>query len=87
LLLDSYSAPGTNEVKGPATMLGVTLHSIPPGLIDKVQPLDRTVFGVLKAQAKPLSALDSIQIFTGCSILTRTLVTYSSYHKSKYSIL
>jgi hypothetical protein len=30
------------------------LHSIPPGLTDEFQPLDRAVFGVLKAQAKRL---------------------------------
>jgi hypothetical protein len=38
--------------KATAARVGVTSHYVPPGLTDEFQPLDRTVFGVLKAQAK-----------------------------------
>jgi hypothetical protein len=54
LLLDSYSAHRTIPVKATAISLGITLHFIPPGLTDELQPLDRTLFGVLKSQAKRL---------------------------------
>jgi hypothetical protein len=54
LLLDSYSAHRTDDVKATVARLGTTLHYIPPGLKDEFQPLDRAVFGVLKAQAKRL---------------------------------
>jgi hypothetical protein len=54
LLLDCYSAHRTDAVKEAAVRLGITLRFVPPGLTDKFQPLDRAVFGVLKAQAKRL---------------------------------
>jgi hypothetical protein len=52
LLPDSYSAHRTNKVKRIAARIGVTLHHIPPGPTDGFEPLDRNVFGVLKAQGK-----------------------------------
>jgi hypothetical protein len=54
LLLDSYAAHRTNAVKKTATALDITLHYIPPGLTDELQPLDRSVFGALKSRAKHL---------------------------------
>jgi phosphate starvation-inducible protein PhoH len=41
-------------VKQAAVKLGITLHFIPPDLTDEFQPLNRTVFGVLKVLARPL---------------------------------
>jgi hypothetical protein len=52
LLLDCYSAHGSEPVKQAAAKLGISLHFIPPGLTDEFQPFDRVVFAVLKAQAK-----------------------------------
>jgi transposase-like protein len=54
LLLDSYSAHRTQNIKDTAARLGINLHFIPPGMTDQFQPLDRKVFGVLKASAKSL---------------------------------
>jgi hypothetical protein len=54
LLLDCYSAHRIDAVKEAAARLGITLHFIPPGLTDEYQPLDRAVFGVVKAQLKCL---------------------------------
>jgi hypothetical protein len=34
--------------------MGIVLQFIPPGLTDEFQPLDRLVFGALKATAKHL---------------------------------
>jgi hypothetical protein len=54
LLLDSYSAHRTREVRATATGRGITLHFIPPGLTDEFQSRDRVLFGVLKSYAKRL---------------------------------
>jgi hypothetical protein len=54
LLLDLYSTHRTNHIKQLAVQLGITLHFIPPGMTDQFQPLDRKVFGELKAIARRL---------------------------------
>ena len=54
LILDSYSAHRTQRIINYAAMKNISLHFIPPGLTDKWQPLDRRVFGVLKAYARRL---------------------------------
>jgi hypothetical protein len=41
-------------VKDTAARLNIKLYFIPPGMTDAFQPLDRKVFGVLKAYAKRL---------------------------------
>jgi hypothetical protein len=55
LLLDSYFTHRTNEAKATAATLRAILHYIPPSLTDEFGLLDRTVFGVLKAEARRLS--------------------------------
>jgi hypothetical protein len=50
-MLDSYAAHRT-EI--PAAELGIGLHFIPPGLTDELQPLDISVFVVIKADARKL---------------------------------
>jgi hypothetical protein len=52
LLLDTYAAHGSAAVKDTAEQLGIDLVFIPPGCTDRLQPLDRRVFGVLKAFAR-----------------------------------
>ncbi|KAH0795009.1 DDE superfamily endonuclease containing protein [Histomonas meleagridis] len=54
LLLDSYKVHRCQQIQILAASLKITLHFIPPGLTDQLQPLDRRVFGCLKATAKHL---------------------------------
>jgi hypothetical protein len=54
LILDSYSAHRSAGVRAVAQLWVITLVFIPPGCTDKLQPLDRRVFGVLKAHARHL---------------------------------
>jgi hypothetical protein len=54
LILDCYTAHRTEVIKRQAADQGITLHFVPPGLTDEFQPLDRKVFGVLKANARAL---------------------------------
>jgi hypothetical protein len=57
----------TQDVKDLAASLNIELIYIPPGMTDMCQPLDRTIFGVLKAKAKKLfreqfAAMDKVQV-------------------------
>jgi hypothetical protein len=45
LLLDSYSAHRTMDVKAFAVQLRITLHYIPAGEADQIQPLELLIFG------------------------------------------
>jgi hypothetical protein len=54
LLLDCYSAHRCNLVRAAAQQWGIELVFIPPGCTNLLQPLDRHVFGVLKAHARKL---------------------------------
>ena len=51
LIIDTYAAHRSGKVKAKALELGIELIFIPPGSTDELQPLDRKVFGVLKAYA------------------------------------
>jgi hypothetical protein len=52
LIMDIYRAHTADAVKDLADRLGIVLHSIPAGCTDLYQPLDRRVFGCLKATAR-----------------------------------
>ena len=52
LVLDLYAAHKMKEVKDMAKEMNIELHFIPPGMTDEYQPLDRRVFGCLKASGK-----------------------------------
>jgi hypothetical protein len=54
LILDSYSAHRSANVRAVAQLWEITLVFVPPGCTDKLQPLDRRVFGVLKSHARHL---------------------------------
>ena len=54
LLLDAYSVHRTDEVKKLADSMNIELIFIPPGQTERFQPLDRAVFGVLKAYLRKL---------------------------------
>jgi hypothetical protein len=52
LLLDTYAAHRCQVVRDVAELWGIDLVFIPPGCTDLLQPLDRRVFGVMKAFAR-----------------------------------
>ena len=52
LILDVYAVHRNEEIKEYAKNLGIEMYFIPAGLTDKFQPLDRRVFGCLKATAR-----------------------------------
>lgn len=52
LILDSFSVHTTQESKQMAEALKIKLMFLPPGMTDKFQPLDREIFGCLKAYTK-----------------------------------
>ena len=52
LIIDVYSCHRTELAKQMAASLNITLHYIPVGCTDEYQPLDRRVFGCLKATGK-----------------------------------
>jgi hypothetical protein len=54
VLLDASGAHRSPITKAAAERLGIRLVFIPPGSTDALQPLDRFVFGVLKAHARQL---------------------------------
>lgn len=54
LILDTYSAHRAQVVREVAHLWEIQLVFIPPGCTDTLQPLDRRVFGVLKAYARQL---------------------------------
>jgi hypothetical protein len=54
LLLDTYSAHRCEVTRTIAELWKIDLLFIPPGCTNLVQPLDRRVFGVLKAHARQL---------------------------------
>ena len=54
MLLDLHSSHRGQEIFNLAAELNITLHFIPAGQTDKYQPLDRTIFGPLKATARHL---------------------------------
>jgi hypothetical protein len=49
LILDCYSVHRSEEITRYAERLAIRLWFIPPGHTDELQPLDRTVFGSMKA--------------------------------------
>jgi hypothetical protein len=54
VLLDTFAAHRAMITKAVAEEWGIDLISIPPGCIDALQPLNRRVFGILKAYALQL---------------------------------
>jgi hypothetical protein len=52
IVLDTYSAHRAEIVKNAARGLGFKLKFIPPGCTDRLQPLDRRVFGVMKSYGR-----------------------------------
>jgi hypothetical protein len=61
LICDLYAAHRTPQVRKCAADLGITLHFIPASLTDELQPLDRRVFGCLKAKAKAIFHLRTME--------------------------
>ena len=54
LVLDCYKTHKSEVTRNLANFLKISLHFIPPGMTDEFQPLDRKIFGIVKAYAKNL---------------------------------
>ena len=54
LLFDLHLSHSSTEILNLAAELNITLHYIPAGQTDNYQPLDRGIFGPLKATARHL---------------------------------
>jgi hypothetical protein len=54
LILDCYSVHPGQQIRDFAIELGISLLFIPPGMTASLQPLDRAVFGAMKATARRL---------------------------------
>ena len=54
LILDCYKTHKSEVTRDLAKILNISLHFIPPGMTDAFQPLDRKIFGIVKAHAKRL---------------------------------
>ena len=52
LVLDCYKTHKSELTRNLAKNLNISLHFIPPGMTDEFQPLDRKIFGIVKAHAK-----------------------------------
>ena len=54
LILDLHASHRHQSSVNLAKELGITLHFVPPGCTDRLQPCDRRIFGVLKSTARAL---------------------------------
>ena len=54
LILDCYSVHRADAIKEKAKELNIELIFIPPGMTDRIQPLDLRIFGPLKSISKRL---------------------------------
>ena len=52
LIIDSFPVHSTTESTKMANALNIKMLFLPPGMTDRFQPLDRTIFGCLKAYTK-----------------------------------
>jgi hypothetical protein len=59
LILDCYSVHRQDAMRQQAQDLGINLLFIPPGLTDELQPLDRFIFGAMKATRRRLYRMHS----------------------------
>jgi hypothetical protein len=57
LMLDCYSVDGERKIRALAQELGIVLMVVRPVMTDRLQPLDRTVFGTRKASARRMYRL------------------------------
>jgi hypothetical protein len=72
VILDAYAAHRSPEVREIAGVWEIQLVFIPPGCTDKLQPLDRRVFGVLKSYARRLWRKQYRE--SGCAKTTRSMM-------------
>jgi hypothetical protein len=54
VIIDCYTAHRRDVVRELTDELGIRLHFMPPGLTDILQPLDRAIFGALKAEYRAI---------------------------------
>ena len=65
LLLDLHTSHHTQAVKEAADRLNITLHFIPAGCTDELQPCDRRIFGALKGTARTYFRLQMKEVGAG----------------------
>jgi hypothetical protein len=70
MLLDCHSVHRAKAMRRHARELGIHLLFIPPGLTDELQPIDRFVFGAMKATCRRLYRLHG-QSDPSCPITQR----------------
>ena len=61
VILDCFRVHICEAVRREAARLNIRLHFIPPGLTDLLQPLDRAVFGALKAEYRAIYRYEMAQ--------------------------
>jgi hypothetical protein len=61
VIIDCYATHLCDDGRALADELGIRLHFIPPGLTDILQPLDRAVFGALKAEYRAIHRYEMSQ--------------------------
>jgi hypothetical protein len=69
LILDCYSVHRGQEFRFYVRDLGINMKFIPPGMTDCFQPLDRTVFGTLKASTPMMFRIQTTD--WACPLLTK----------------
>lgn len=75
LLLDCYKAHRTTRVKQEAQKLGIKLVYVPANGTGKYQPLDRRVFGIVKAKLRSLAKSKIFSDEERFSVITGHLMT------------
>jgi hypothetical protein len=75
VVLDTLSAHRTFITRADAEQWGIELIFIPPGCTDTLRPLDRRIFGILKAYARQLWRMHYHD--SGGAKTTRALMTHN----------
>lgn len=75
LVLDCYSVHRTEAMRSHAEGMGIHLVFIPPGLTDEFQPLDRFVFGAMKAACRRLYG-SHCQSDPSCAMTRKTAAAF-----------
>ena len=81
LILDCYKTHKSEVTRNLAEILNISLHFIPPGMTDAFQPLDRKIFGIVKAHAKRMYR-QRVKETNGIITKTRSMSRYDKFLES-----
>jgi hypothetical protein len=90
VIIDCYASPVCDHARALADELGIQIYSIPPGLTDHLQPLDRAVFGALKVEYRAVYMHEMSQRednsmtradLAACPLLAWELVSEAATHR------